>query len=201
MASLQPADKDGWCTKQGGSIKTWKRRWFVLKEKRLWYFKGKPVFFRNIYRGKYFYYQQDTEAKGFIELEPGSTVKDESGPKHKSMFSIQSRGLKCFSPCLPIDHVRGRRVFLIKPDTLPEVQEWIDAIKKNIAGSGGVAAPSGGNPPTKEVVSTPGGGAATPAQTQPAPANNAAATPTPQPVTGGAAGGGGGGIYFLYLIC
>eukprot|EP01106_Pelomyxa_sp_JSP_P017543 TRINITY_DN725_c0_g2_i1.p1 TRINITY_DN725_c0_g2~~TRINITY_DN725_c0_g2_i1.p1 ORF type:complete len:411 (+),score=127.50 TRINITY_DN725_c0_g2_i1:170-1402(+) len=45
------------------------------------------------------------------------------------MFSIQARGPK------------GRRVFLIKPDTLPEVQEWIDSIRKNIDGG---AAPGGG---------------------------------------------------------
>jgi hypothetical protein len=62
VASLQPADKEGWCTKQGGSIKTWKKRWFVLKGNRLWYFKGKT----------------DTEAKGYIDLERGTVVRDES---------------------------------------------------------------------------------------------------------------------------
>ena len=79
VASLQPADKEGFSTKQGGGIKTWKKRWFVLKGNRLWYFKGKT----------------DTEAKGFIELEPGTLVRDESSPKKKKpMYSVMARGVK-----------------------------------------------------------------------------------------------------------
>ena len=35
-------DYQGWLTKQGGSVKTWKRRWFVLKDYCLYYFKD-PV--------------------------------------------------------------------------------------------------------------------------------------------------------------
>ncbi|KAH3762165.1 hypothetical protein Pelo_5976 [Pelomyxa schiedti] len=140
VASLQPADKDGWCTKQGGSIKTWKRRWFVLKEKRLWYFKGRS----------------DTEAMGFIDLEPTSQVKDES-EKKKPMFSISARGPK------------GHRVFLIKPDTQPEVPEWIEAIKRNITG--------------KDAHPTPNAtGAATPT-TNPNPTTTTTTTPVVTPVT------------------
>ena len=79
VASLQPADKEGFSTKQGGGIKTWKKRWFVLKGNRLWYFKGKT----------------DTEATGFIELEPGTLVRDESNPKKKkAMYSVMARGVK-----------------------------------------------------------------------------------------------------------
>lgn len=33
------AEKKGWLTKQGGRIKTWKRRWFILSEAGLYYFK------------------------------------------------------------------------------------------------------------------------------------------------------------------
>ncbi|KAH3756202.1 hypothetical protein Pelo_11981 [Pelomyxa schiedti] len=128
VASLQPADKDGWCTKQGGSIKTWKRRWFVLKEKRLWYFKGRS----------------DTEAMGFIDLEPTSQVKDES-EKKKPMFSISARGPK------------GHRVFLIKPDTQPEVPEWIEAIKRNISGkeAHGTNLPPTSNTPNQTTTTPP----------------------------------------------
>eukprot|EP00727_Mastigamoeba_balamuthi_P009613 m51a1_g5274 hypothetical protein (494) ;mRNA; r:153597-156304 len=108
VMSLQPPDKEGWATKQGGSIKTWKKRWFILKGNRLWYFKGKT----------------DTEAKGYIELEPTTVVRDES-KKRKNMFSVQARGPK------------GRRMFLICPDTLPEVAEWVEAIKRNIRAEGG----------------------------------------------------------------
>jgi len=72
VASLNPADKEGFLTKQGGSIKTWRRRWFVLKEKKLVYFKT-----RN-----------DLEATGVIELEPDSFVKDERDKKRRFMFSV-----------------------------------------------------------------------------------------------------------------
>jgi len=72
VASLNPSDKEGYLTKQGGSIKTWKRRWFVLKGKKLVYFKT-----RN-----------DLEATGVIELEPDSFVKDEKDKKKRFMFSV-----------------------------------------------------------------------------------------------------------------
>jgi len=107
VASLEPHDKDGYLTKQGGAIKTWKRRWFVLKGTKLWYFKSKT----------------DLSAKGFIELEATTLVRDEgaNSKKKKTMFSIQARGLK------------GRRVFMMYPDTQQETTEWIEAIRKNIA--------------------------------------------------------------------
>jgi len=117
VASLEPHDKDGYLTKQGGAIKTWKRRWFVLKGSKLWYFKSRT----------------DTQAKGFIELEATTLVREEgsNNKKKKTMFSIQARGLK------------GRRVFMMYPDTQQESTEWIEAIRKNIAAcsSGGFSGP------------------------------------------------------------
>ena len=35
-----PPQYSGWLTKQGGSIKTWKKRWCVLKDNELWYYKN-----------------------------------------------------------------------------------------------------------------------------------------------------------------
>jgi len=122
VASLEPHDKDGFLTKQGGAIKTWKRRWFVLKASKLWYFKSKT----------------DTSAKGFIELEATTLVRDESqnNKKKKTMFSIQARGLK------------GRRVFMMYADTQQESNEWIEAIRRNIAAcsSGGFPQPAAATP-------------------------------------------------------
>jgi len=135
VASLEPHDKDGFLTKQGGAIKTWKRRWFVLKGSKLWYFKSKT----------------DTSAKGFIELEATTLVRDESAnnKKKKTMFSIQARGLK------------GRRVFMMYPDTQQEATEWIEAIRRNIAAcsSGGFAKPGESGSADG---STPTGGVTTP---------------------------------------
>jgi len=71
VASLQPADRDGWMTKQGGSVKTWKKRWFVLKGTQLFYFKNK----------------KDTDLTGVIELTRESFVKRED-KKRKFCFAV-----------------------------------------------------------------------------------------------------------------
>jgi len=102
VASLGSPDKDGFLTKQGGSIKTWKRRWFVLKGSTLFYFKTK----------------QDTEETGRIELGADSTVADE--PKKKK---------NCFSVTPSLD---AKRTFYMVPDRPSETQEWINAINKAI---------------------------------------------------------------------
>lgn len=53
------ADKKGWLTKQGGRIKTWKRRWFILSETNLFYFRT----------------PQDKEPCGIILLENVEVVR------------------------------------------------------------------------------------------------------------------------------
>jgi len=70
--SLHPPDYDGYLTKQGGSIRTWKRRYFILKEKTLYYYKNPKD---QIFTGK-------------IELEPTSLVKEEQGKKKPNLFSV-----------------------------------------------------------------------------------------------------------------
>lgn len=70
--SLYPPDKDGYLTKQGGSIKTWKRRYFILKGRTLYYYKT----------------PKDQELTGKLELEPSSLVKEEPGKKKPNLFSI-----------------------------------------------------------------------------------------------------------------
>jgi hypothetical protein len=70
--SLHPPDKDGYLTKQGGSIKTWKRRYFILKDRTLYYFKT----------------PKDMIFTGKIDLEPHSLVKEEQGKKKPNLFSI-----------------------------------------------------------------------------------------------------------------
>jgi hypothetical protein len=102
VASLTSPDKEGFLTKQGGSIKTWKRRWFVLKAKKLVYFKSRT----------------DIEATGIIELEADSFVRDErdKDKKRRFMFSVGT----------------SRRVFFMHSDTEAEMRQWIEAIKRNI---------------------------------------------------------------------
>lgn len=59
--------KEGWVIKCGGSIKTWKKRWLVLRGNTLYYFKKK----------------EDTQEQGSIRLEPGTRTRsgEEEGPE------------------------------------------------------------------------------------------------------------------------
>ncbi|GAM28824.1 hypothetical protein SAMD00019534_120000 [Acytostelium subglobosum LB1] len=105
VASLTPSDREGFLTKQGGAIKTWKRRWFVLKGKKLYYFKNKT----------------DLEATGMIEFEPDSFVKDErdKDKKKKFMFSLGT----------------SKRIFLIYAESETDMKQWIEAIRRNMGDS------------------------------------------------------------------
>jgi len=71
VESLSPSDKEGYLTKQGGSVKTWKKRWFVLKGNRLYYFKSR----------------KDQDVTGIIELTKDSFVKKEE-KKKKYCFAV-----------------------------------------------------------------------------------------------------------------
>ncbi|ELP95235.1 hypothetical protein EIN_430410 [Entamoeba invadens IP1] len=64
-SSLRPFEYECWAEKVGGSIKTWKKRLFILKDNRLWYFEGK----------------NDQCAKGYIDINIGTKVYDISGSK------------------------------------------------------------------------------------------------------------------------
>ncbi|KAL0452744.1 UNVERIFIED_CONTAM: Pleckstrin homology domain-containing protein 1 [Sesamum latifolium] len=44
-------ERAGWLTKQGEYIKTWRRRWFVLKQGKLFWFKESTVTRASIPRG------------------------------------------------------------------------------------------------------------------------------------------------------
>ncbi|KAF2068090.1 hypothetical protein CYY_010584, partial [Polysphondylium violaceum] len=106
VSQLAPSDREGWLTKQGGSIRTWRRRWFVLKGKKLFYFKNKS----------------DIEATGLIELEANSIVKEEKDrdKKKKYMFTVAT----------------FKRTFFIYAETEQDMKQWMDAIKRNIDGDG-----------------------------------------------------------------
>ncbi|KAG6535238.1 pleckstrin homology domain-containing protein 1-like [Zingiber officinale] len=44
-------ERNGWLTKQGEYIKTWRRRWFVLKQGKLFWFKDSQVTRASVPRG------------------------------------------------------------------------------------------------------------------------------------------------------
>jgi len=74
-ASLHPFDRDGYMTKQGGSYKNWNKRYFILKDGALYYFKT----------------PKDTTFTGRIDLESNSVTKEEPGiKKSPHIFSIST---------------------------------------------------------------------------------------------------------------
>jgi hypothetical protein len=75
-SSLYPYDKDGYMTKQGGSVKNWRTRYFILKDNKLYYYKT----------------PKDQVFTGRIDLESGSVIKEEPGlKKSPNIFSIATQ--------------------------------------------------------------------------------------------------------------
>ncbi|KAL7712742.1 PH domain-containing protein [Entamoeba marina] len=80
--SLQPSEFECWGKKCGGRIKSWKRRFFLLKNGKLWYYANPKA----------------GVAKGFILLSVGTPVIDVSGKKtvknKHNAIAIDSEGPK-----------------------------------------------------------------------------------------------------------
>lgn len=74
VESLTDPAKDGFLTKRGGSIKTWKKRWFVLKDGKLYYFKGKS----------------DATPQGTIVLEQKSQCGETALTTKKHAFQVET---------------------------------------------------------------------------------------------------------------
>jgi copper chaperone CopZ len=74
--SIINPDKCGYMTKQGGLVKSWKRRWFILKDNELYYFRGKA----------------DNAQAGVILLDNTSTVNNaEKKLGKKNCFEITTK--------------------------------------------------------------------------------------------------------------
>lgn len=94
--------KVGELTKQGGHWKTWNRRWCVLTDGTLYYFKNKP--------------NNADNPEGGIRLEFCDVVDAEEKVKKKHAFSI----------------ISPHRVFYLHADSTPDMHEWMGAIRAEI---------------------------------------------------------------------
>jgi len=97
--------KEGLVTKQGGRIKTWKRRWCVLSNVGLLYYKTEPTATMKYHN-----------LQGHIELgsiEAVESVSDKEKQKKKACFKIVTPG----------------RVFLMSAESEQDMESWIHEIQ------------------------------------------------------------------------
>eukprot|EP01006_Ploeotia_vitrea_P015596 TRINITY_DN45224_c0_g1_i1.p2 TRINITY_DN45224_c0_g1~~TRINITY_DN45224_c0_g1_i1.p2 ORF type:complete len:402 (-),score=198.86 TRINITY_DN45224_c0_g1_i1:64-1269(-) len=95
--------KEGELTKQGGSFKSWKKRWFVLTQDGvLYYFKSKP--------------EPTQTAEGGIRLQNCGVSDASAHTKKKHCISLMT----------------SERVFFMVAQSQPEMHEWTIAIRKAI---------------------------------------------------------------------
>eukprot|EP01088_Endostelium_zonatum_P015364 TRINITY_DN3735_c0_g1_i1.p1 TRINITY_DN3735_c0_g1~~TRINITY_DN3735_c0_g1_i1.p1 ORF type:complete len:518 (-),score=190.06 TRINITY_DN3735_c0_g1_i1:142-1695(-) len=102
--------KSGWLTKRGGSIKSWRRRWFVLVDNFLFYY-GKG--------------EGGEEPKGVIHLKKGvvvESVAEEDVGKRKFCFRIKDEGIEGEGGG------GGKREYYICAERQIEMEVWLEVI-------------------------------------------------------------------------
>ncbi|BFZ03664.1 hypothetical protein BsWGS_06704 [Bradybaena similaris] len=113
--------KEGWLMKQGGRVKNWKRRWFILNDNCLYYFQ----------------YTTDKEPKGIIPLE---NIQVREVPQEKSRpncFELYSAGTSDIIKACKVDSdgkvVEGRHsVYRMAASSVEEKDEWISCVRASI---------------------------------------------------------------------
>ncbi|XP_043209557.1 cytohesin-2-like isoform X1 [Amphibalanus amphitrite] len=113
-------DKEGWLSKQGGRVKSWKRRWFILNDNCLYYFE----------------YTTDKEPRGIIPLEniQVRVVDDRSKP---NCFELYASGTDYIKACKTDNDgkvVEGKHTaYRMSAATQEEMNEWIKTIQQSIS--------------------------------------------------------------------
>ncbi|XP_047981475.1 pleckstrin homology domain-containing protein 1-like [Salvia hispanica] len=98
------AERAGWLTKQGEYIKTWRRRWFILKQGKLFWFKESNV-------------TRASRPRGIIPLGDRLTVKGAEDVLNRQ-FTFQLS-------------TRNETMYFIA-DTDKEKEDWINSIGRSI---------------------------------------------------------------------
>jgi len=104
--STSLSEKKGWLTKQGGSIKTWKKRWCELRDTQLYYFKNPG----------------DMEEKGHIELK-GKIIR------HLSSAEAREMDLKSVIR-ISVPSAKDSRTYHLYADSQQEIIDWSIALRK-----------------------------------------------------------------------
>ncbi|GAB2216415.1 hypothetical protein Droror1_Dr00024188 [Drosera rotundifolia] len=100
-------ERAGWLTKQGEYIKTWRRRWFVLKQGKLFWFKDSTI-------------TPSSRPRGVIDVAACLTVKGAEDVLNRQFaFEVSTR---------------GETMFFIA-DSEKEKEDWINSIGRAIVQS------------------------------------------------------------------
>jgi len=101
LSQLVPAEKSGWLEKRGKLRKNFKRRWFVLRDNEMKYYKS----------------DTDEHSQGKVILD-GCTVEMVPESKYSKRF--------CFEINSPVQ----TRVFAIVAENAASMQDWMNAIRR-----------------------------------------------------------------------
>jgi len=113
------AVKMGWMTKQGGRVKTWKRRWFILSDHVLYYFKEKQ--------------EETSKACGIVPLED-VIVREVDNGKRKFCFELshsQNTAMKAMKRSAGQIQKGHHDSYLFCASSKQEMEEWMEAISLN----------------------------------------------------------------------
>jgi cytohesin len=115
-------DREGWLWKQGGRYKSWKRRWFILNDKCLYYFE----------------YTTDKEPRGIIPLE-NVNVRPVPTDKKANCFELYSTlgQSEVIKACKTADDgrvIEGRHtIYRMYSATPEERDDWLKCIQASIS--------------------------------------------------------------------
>ncbi|RWS02986.1 uncharacterized protein B4U79_10459, partial [Dinothrombium tinctorium] len=104
--TCEPLEKSGYLTKLGGRLKTWKRRWFVVKDGKLYYYRSQS----DAIRGK---------PKGFLLLDERSSVSKTEG---SSTFRITTN--------------QNRNVHYLTAESVIIMEEWVRVLQNVLRRNG-----------------------------------------------------------------
>jgi len=123
MYTFFSPEREGWLLKQGGSWKTWKRRWFVLNDRCLYYFQ----------------HTAENVPKGIIPLENVRVRAVEDGSKDSKTewaFEIYSETNDIIKGCKTDSSgtvVQGNhKYYRMSANSQEDRDEWIEAIQDSI---------------------------------------------------------------------
>lgn len=117
--AFQKPQREGWLLKMGGRVKTWKKRWFILKDNCLYYFE----------------YTTDKDPLGIIPLE-NLCVELAEDPKKPHCFDLHARGhtVKACKTQADGKKVQGNhQSYRLSATSGEERESWVQSLRSSIS--------------------------------------------------------------------